>query len=91
MPMDRPAAEILRLDGVATAQFQTWLKMVSDPKKLKRWEKYIELCPARELLIQDAQGDSRRLLRTIEVLLPQVEVNDCGTKQKNNCVNDNLF
>ena len=56
---ERPGSQILRLDAARTEQFHSWLKIVRDPKKLKRWEKYVELCPAQELLIKDDNGEER--------------------------------
>ncbi|NRA44632.1 MAG: PAS domain S-box protein [Oligoflexales bacterium] len=40
--------------------FESWFKMINDPKRLKRWQKYLSLCPFHEKTI-DHQNKKRIL------------------------------
>ena len=53
---------LLHADEEKVQKFDKWLQLISQPRKLKRWSKYAELCPVLEF-IKEQNGEER----TIEI------------------------
>ncbi|MCM8535657.1 MAG: ATP-binding protein [Lentisphaeraceae bacterium] len=50
--------DMFKISDQKVEQFQTWITLISNPKKLKRWKKYAELAPVSEL-VQEKDGEER--------------------------------
>ncbi|MCM8533322.1 MAG: HAMP domain-containing protein, partial [Lentisphaeraceae bacterium] len=48
--------DMFKISDKKVEQFQTWITLISNPKKLKRWKKYAELAPVSEL-VQEKDGE----------------------------------
>ena len=51
---------LFKLDEKEKQQFHDWIKLFEDPKKLKRWRKFLPLCPIQER-IMEAHGEERTI------------------------------
>ena len=58
---NRPVSELLKLSEDEQKDFKEWLKLLDDPKKLKRWQKYLPLNPVQERIFNS--NNEKRIVK----------------------------
>ncbi|MFK7826233.1 MAG: ATP-binding protein [Oligoflexales bacterium] len=58
---DKKLSQLFQFTDSERQDFESWFKMVNEPKRLKRWQKYLDLCPFHEKAIE--HKNKKRILK----------------------------